>query len=71
MIPVGHLLGTRIFGLWEPGAQSPGDLTWLIGRTRAELLIALDNPTSTTGLPAPHRRSHPMVRRGMAGLVRP
>jgi DNA-binding transcriptional ArsR family regulator len=41
-----------IFGLWEQGAQSPGDLARLIGKTRAELLTALDDPASTTGLAA-------------------
>lgn len=25
-----------IFGLWEPGTRSPGDLARLIGKTRAE-----------------------------------
>lgn len=38
-----------IFGLWEPGARSPGDLARLIGKTRAGLLTALADPASTTG----------------------
>jgi hypothetical protein len=45
--PIGNQPGTGIFGLWEPGARSAGDLARLIGKTRAELLTALADPPST------------------------
>ncbi len=38
--------------LWQPPAQSGGDLAALIGRTRAAVLTALAEPASTTGLAA-------------------
>jgi hypothetical protein len=38
--------------LWQPPAQSGGDLARLIGTTRAALLTALAEPASTTGLAA-------------------
>jgi Family of unknown function (DUF5937)/Helix-turn-helix domain len=38
--------------LWQPPAQSGGDLARLIGKTRAALLTALAEPASTTGLAA-------------------
>lgn len=63
-----------IFGLWEPGARSPGDLARLIGKTRAGLLAALAEPASTTGLatragvPASSVSEHLAVLRA-AGLV--
>jgi hypothetical protein len=63
-----------IFGLWEPGAHSPGDLARLIGKTRAELLTALADPASTTGLaartgvPVSSVSEHPAVLR-VTGLV--
>ena len=63
-----------IFGLWEQGARSAGDLARLIGKTRAELLTALADPASTTGLaartgvPVSSVSEHLAVLRG-AGLV--
>jgi DNA-binding transcriptional ArsR family regulator len=39
-----------IAALWEPRTRPPAALDRLIGRTRAVLLSALTEPTSTTGL---------------------
>src|SRR4051794_18622272 len=36
--------------LWAPGEAAPEGLASLVGRTRAELLVALDAPRSTTEL---------------------
>jgi DNA-binding transcriptional ArsR family regulator len=36
--------------LWEPGEPAPDGLAALVGRTRAELLVELDAPSSTTEL---------------------
>jgi DNA-binding transcriptional ArsR family regulator len=38
--------------IWQPPAQSDGDLAALIGKTRAVVLTALAEPASTTGLAA-------------------
>jgi DNA-binding transcriptional ArsR family regulator len=38
--------------LWEPGEPAPDGVAALVGRTRAELLAALDAPRSTTELAA-------------------
>ena len=38
--------------IWQPPAQSDGDLAALIGKTRAVVLTALADPASTTGLAA-------------------
>lgn len=43
-----------IGGLWQRPAPAPGTLVRLLGRTRAQLLAALDEPASTTALAARH-----------------
>jgi hypothetical protein len=60
--------------LWEPGDAAPEGLAALVGRTRANLLVALDAPRSTTelaervGVTAGGASQHLSVLRG-AGLV--
>jgi DNA-binding transcriptional ArsR family regulator len=60
--------------LWEPGEAAPEGLASLVGRTRADLLAALDAPRSTTelaqrlGVSAGGASQHLSVLRG-AGLV--
>jgi DNA-binding transcriptional ArsR family regulator len=43
---------TGIAGLWQAAPAPPGALSRLLGRTRARILTALDQPTSTTALAA-------------------
>lgn len=43
---------TGIAGLWQAAAPPPGALGRLLGRTRALVLIAVDQPLSTTALAA-------------------
>lgn len=51
--PPGVIYPARgIGGIWQPPRRSAADLAALIGRTRARLLAALDEPASTTGLAA-------------------
>jgi DNA-binding transcriptional ArsR family regulator len=63
-----------IAGIWTPAARPDSDLAHLIGRTRAVLLSALAEPSSTTGLaarcgvPVSSVSEHLAVLRG-AGLV--
>jgi hypothetical protein len=45
-----HLPATGIAGLWQAPAAPPGALGRLLGRTRALILAALDQPLSTTAL---------------------
>src|SRR4051794_4800944 len=60
--------------LWEPGEAAPEGLAALVGRTRADVLAALDAPRSTTelaqrlGVSAGGASQHLSVLRG-AGLV--
>jgi DNA-binding transcriptional ArsR family regulator len=51
--PPGVIYAARGIGeIWHPPRRSSADLAALIGRTRAELLSALAEPASTTGLAA-------------------
>ncbi|MGH3257067.1 MAG: DUF5937 family protein [Streptosporangiaceae bacterium] len=43
---------TGIAGLWQAPASPPGALGRLLGRTRAQVLTAMDQPISTTALAA-------------------
>jgi DNA-binding transcriptional ArsR family regulator len=60
--------------LWEPGAPAPDALSGVIGRSRADLLTALDAPRSTTELArrlelSPGAVSQHLGRLRAAGLV--
>jgi DNA-binding transcriptional ArsR family regulator len=65
---------TGIAGLWQAPAAPPGALSRLLGRTRALVLSALDQPISTTALAAvtelsPAGVSHHLLALRDAGLV--
>ena len=67
---------TGIAGLWQAPAAPPGALGRLLGRTRALVLTALDQPLSTTALAAMTELSPAGVSRHLlalrdAGLVPP
>ena len=57
-----------IAGLWQPPAAPPGALSRLLGRTRARVLTALDQPISTTALAAVTELSPAGVSRHLLAL---
>lgn len=59
---------TGIAGLWQPPAVAPGALGRLLGRTRAFVLTALDQPLSTTALAAMTELSPAGVSRHLLAL---
>jgi DNA-binding transcriptional ArsR family regulator len=59
---------TGIAGLWQAPAAPPGALGRLLGRTRARVLTALDQPTSTTALAAVTELSPAGVSRHLLAL---
>src|SRR5713226_8379437 len=59
---------TGIAGLWQAPAAPPGALGRLLGRTRAVVLAALDQPLSTTALAAATELSPAGVSRHLLAL---
>lgn len=59
---------TGIAGLWQASAAPPGTLGRLLGRTRARVLTALDQPISTTALAAVTELSPAGVSRHLLAL---
>lgn len=59
---------TGIAGLWQAPAAPPGALGRLLGRTRARVLTALDQPISTTALAAVTELSPAGVSRHLLAL---
>lgn len=59
---------TGIAGLWQAPATPPGALGRLLGRTRARVLTALDQPMSTTALAAVTELSPAGVSRHLLAL---
>jgi DNA-binding transcriptional ArsR family regulator len=59
---------TGIAGLWQAPAAPPGTLGRLLGRTRALILTALDQPLSTTALAAATELSPAGVSRHLLAL---
>jgi DNA-binding transcriptional ArsR family regulator len=57
-----------IAGLWQVPAAPPGALSRLLGRTRARILTALDQPISTTALAAVTELSPAGVSRHLLAL---
>jgi len=59
---------TGIAELWQAPAAPPGTLSRLLGRTRALILAALDQPLSTTALAAAAELSPAGVSRHLLAL---
>ena len=59
---------TGIAGLWQAPAEPPSALGRLLGRTRARILTALDQPISTTALAAATELSPAGVSRHLLAL---